>query len=308
MKKSIIFMGTPEFAVPTLEKLNEHFDVKAVVTVPDKPQGRGLKLVPSPVKIKAEELNIPILQPEKLKDEEFINQIKEINPDIICVVAFRILPRDVFIIPKLGTFNIHGSLLPKFRGAAPINWAIINGEKVTGLTSFLIQDKVDTGDILIKRELEIKPSFTAGDLHDLLMPISADLAVETCNLLISGEYQALMQNHEEATAAPKLFAENLKINWASNSLELKNLIHGTSPIPCSWTLWNDKKLKIYRVEISEKSNKLQPGEFVIINNSLLVGTNDFALELSEIRPEGKKTMRTIEFLRGYRGESSGKFN
>jgi methionyl-tRNA formyltransferase len=307
MKNSIIFMGTPEFAIPTLCKLNEFYEVKAVVTVPDKPQGRGLKLIPSPVKVKAEELGLKVLQPEKLKDEEFINEINELNPDIICVLAFRILPKEVYQIPKYGTFNIHASLLPKLRGAAPINWAIINGEKTTGLTSFLLQEKVDTGDVLLRREVKITEEMTAGDLHDLLMPISADLSIETCEMLLSENYSALPQNNELATAAPKLFADKCHINWETDSITLRNFIHGTSPVPCSWTTWDNKKLKIFKVKDKATNTNLNPGEFTINNNSFLVGTgNNTSLELLEIQLEGKKAMQTVDFLRGFRGETKGK--
>lgn len=244
-------MGTPEFAVPTLEKINEIYGVKAVVTVPDKERGRGRKVSYSAVKEKAVELGIDVLQPEKLKDEDFIEKIKSYNPDIICVIAFRILPEEVYSIAKIASFNIHGSLLPKFRGAAPINRAIMAGEKKTGLTSFILKKIVDTGDILLKSEVDVTDNMTAGELHDLMMPLAAELSVKTIDLLKSGNYSPLMQNDEEASPAPKIFREECKLDISKNVLDGKNFIHSLSPYPAAFIEINDIEIKLLRVEISE---------------------------------------------------------
>jgi len=303
---NIIFMGTPEFAVPTLVKLHETLTVKAVVTVPDKPKGRGKKVLPSEVKVKAEELCIPILQPEKLKDENFINELEIYKPDIIVVLAFRILPEEVFSVSKMATFNIHASLLPKYRGAAPINWAIINGEKTTGLTSFILEKKVDTGNVLLQKAIDIPEGATAGDLHDLMMPEAAQMAVDTCNLLLSGEYQLIKQDDTLATPAPKIFPEFCIINWNQHAEIVKNFIHGLSPFPGAWTMWNGERLKILRVEFSACGKGI-PGTFSINDNSMNVECDKGIIQLHEIQLPGKRPMKIQDFLRGYRGNSTGKF-
>jgi len=306
-KPKIIFMGTPEFAVPTLEKLNEKYGVGLVVTVPDKAQGRGLKLMPSAVKEKAIELEIPILQPESLKSEEFIRTVSEFNPDIIVVLAFRILPEEVFTLAKVGSFNIHASLLPAYRGAAPINWAIINGEKKTGLTSFLLEKKVDTGSIILSKEFEIPDGFTAGDLHNALMPLSAELAIETCELLMSGNYKLIPQDESKASKAPKIFPEDCKIDWSQPAEKVRNFIHGTSPIPGAWTIWDDKRLKILRARISDNKEGIA-GFFIIENSQFIVFCGEDAIIIDELQAEGRKPMKIKDFLNGYKGENQGIFD
>ncbi|MFH1049568.1 MAG: methionyl-tRNA formyltransferase [bacterium] len=301
---NIIFMGTPEFAVPTLVELHEVFGIKAVVTVPDKPQGRGKKVMPSDVKIKATELGIPVLQPEKLKDDSFINELKSFEPDIMVVLAFRILPEEVFTISKIATFNIHASLLPKYRGAAPINWAIINGEKTTGLTSFILEKKVDTGNILLQKAMDIPEGATAGDLHDLMMPKAAQMAVDTCNLLISSDYQLMVQDNSLATPAPKIFPEFCKINWNQHAENVRNFIHGLSPFQGAWTLWNGERLKILRVEFSACGKGI-PGTFSINDNIMNVQCDKGIISLREIQLPGKRPMKIQDFLRGYRGRKEG---
>jgi methionyl-tRNA formyltransferase len=302
----IVFMATPEFAVPTLESVHEKFGVSHVVTLPDKPKGRGQKLIPTPIKQKAEELAIPVIQPELLKDPNFIKELEDIAPDIILVLAFRILPEAVYSIAKIATFNIHGSLLPKYRGAAPINWAIINGDKQTGLTSFILKKKVDTGDMLMQDSMEIPENFTAGDLHNALMPMSAKLAVSTIDLLKSGEYSPYPQQETEASPAPKLFRDGCKAQWNQHARTLRNFIHGVSPIPGAWTDWDGKRLKILRSEYTA-CGVGNPGEFHIVDGKLLVQCGKGVLSLTEIQPQGKKVMLTSDFLKGYRGESQGKF-
>jgi methionyl-tRNA formyltransferase len=303
-KIKIIFMGTPEFSVPALEKIHELYGVNCVVTVPDKPHGRGLTLKPSPVKQKAIELGINVLQPESLKISDFIEAVKLIEPDIIVVIAFRILPKEVFTIAKIASFNIHGSLLPKYRGAAPINWAVINGEKTSGLTSFILQEKVDTGNILIKREVRLNDGITAGELHDMLMPVASDLSIETIDMLLKGDFQALPQDDAIATPAPKIFKQDCIINWNKPAHEVRNFIHGLSPYPGAFTIMNGKHFKILKTFITKKHN-LTYRSFLIKDGKFLIGTQDYVLELLEVHPENKKTMSVKDYLLGYRGEEVG---
>lgn len=304
---SIIFMGTPEFAVTTLCALHAAFRITAVVTVPDKPQGRGMKIHCSPIKQAALDLGIStIFQPESLKDSEFQENLAALEPDIIAVVAFRILPAAVYRMARLGAFNIHGSLLPKYRGAAPINWAIIRGETETGVTSFLLADSVDTGAIIDVKSVPILSGITAGELHDALMPLSAELAVETCKKLIEGNIIPKIQNDTEATSAQKIFKEMCEINWISPTHEVRNFIHGLSPYPAAWTRFDGKILKIFRAEFVENRN-LQAGNYLIENFDLVVGCSDGSLMLTEIQAEGKRKMPAGEFLRGFRSENHGTF-
>lgn len=300
-------MGTPDFSVPALEEIHKEYGVKAVVTVPDKPKGRGKKLLPSPVKEKAMELNIPVLQPDSLKDEDFLADIAKYDPDILCVIAFRILPAALYEMPKIASFNIHGSLLPKYRGAAPINHAIINGEQKTGLTSFILQKQVDTGDILLKKEVEIAKYETFGDLYIRLKPLAAELSLETMELLISGDYSPIKQDDEVATPAPKIFRDNTKIDWNKNADDVINFIHGVSPIPCAWTEMNEERLKIYRVRNSEKSN-LNPGEFKISDDSFSIGAENGCIDLIEFQLPGKKAVKFEDFIKGWRGDKHGHFS
>lgn len=301
----IIFMGTPDFAVPSLEAIHKEFGVKAVVTTPDKPKGRGRKLAGSPVKEKAQELGLDVLQPENLKDEEFIQNLKELNPDIICVIAFRILPEAVFSIPKIASFNIHGSLLPKYRGAAPINRAIMNGETETGLTSFILQKKVDTGDILLKVNQDISPDMTAGELHDKLMVKSAKLATDTIKLLQTGDYTPRKQADEEASPAPKIFRNDCKIDFNQEAEKVHNQIRGLSPYPAAWTSLEDKEIKILRTKIADSAHH-NPGDFYIAKTGFFVGTKTDDLKVLELKPEGKGAMKAENFISGWRGLESGK--
>lgn len=309
MKKrdiNIVYMGTPEFAVPTLEALNQHYNVIAVVTVPDKIKGRGKHLLPSEVKIKAEELGLRILQPINLRSERFVEEIMDLNPDIIVVVAFRILPPEIYNIPKYGTFNIHGSLLPKYRGAAPINWAIINGEKTTGLTSFLLQEQVDTGDILFQKETRIANTDTFGDVYDDLKQLAPTLAIETVEKLMSKNYTAIKQNDELATPAPKLFPDQCKIDWSQPAKQIKCFINGTSPTPGAWTIFKGQRLKILRAEINTGA-KLHPGVFEISKSTWKVGCGTDYIDILEVQFPGKRPQKFNEFINGWRGENTGKF-
>lgn len=301
---SIIFMGTPKFAVPALEAVHKEFGVKAVVTTSDKPKGRGLNTLPSDVKNKAMELNIPIFQPEKLKDTDFIDAIKSLRPDIILVIAFRILPKELFSLAKIASVNIHGSLLPKYRGAAPINWAIMNGEKQTGLTSFLLNEKVDTGSILLRKYLDITDGMTAGELHDALMPVAAELSLETCRLLITRNFQPEIQDNSQSSPAPKIFPEMCKIDWEKDELTVRNFIHGLSPNPGAWTIFHSKRLKILRVK-SFMAKKLIPGEYSIEADLFLIGTSGLCINIIELQPDGKRIMNVTDFIRGYRDDKKG---
>lgn len=299
-------MGTSSFAIPALKALHSEFGIKCLVTLLDKPQGRGRKPVPTPIKNTAEQLELPILQPENLKDEEFIDALKSIEPDIICVVAFRILPKIIYEIPRIGTFNIHPSLLPKYRGAAPINWTIINGERETGISSFLLQDKIDAGDIILQKKYEVKENWTAGDLHDFLSKESAPFAVGTCRALLSDSFRPLRQDESKASSAPKLFAEKSEINWNNSAINVRNFIHGHSPIPGAWTIFHGKRFKIFRVQCEKKANGV-PGTFHIDKNNFTVNCETGAISLLEFQLPDKKLSSFKQFINGYRGGKEGKF-
>lgn len=309
MKKkdiSIVYMGTPDFAVPTLEALNEEYNILAVVTTPDQLKGRGKHLLPSDVKVKAEELGLRLLQPRDLRSERFINEMKELNPDIIVVVAFRILPSEVYSLAKIGAFNIHGSILPKYRGAAPINWAVINGEKTTGITSFLLKEKVDTGDILLTKETRIGNTSTFGDVYNDLKELAPILAKETVNLIASGNFTPKEQSDEEATQAPKLFPEQCEIDWNKPARVVKNFINGTSPTPGAWTKLRGQRVKILRADM-ESGTKLGAGEYEITKHAWKVGCESDHVQILELQFPGKKVQTFNEFKNGWRGESNGRF-
>ena len=300
-------MGTPEFAVASLEAIHRVYPVTAVVTTPDRPQGRGLKIQASPVKEAAQRLGVPtILQPVSMKEPAFRQAIEELAPDIIAVVTFRILPRDVYTLARLGAFNIHASLLPRYRGAAPINWAIINGERETGVTSFLLADSVDTGAVLDMRTVHIPEGMTAGELHDTLMPLAAGLAVDTCRALAEGRATGRPQNDEQATPAPKIFRADCRIPWHKSARDVRNFIHGLSPYPGAWTDMQGKTLKILRATPHEHS-ALQPGEFAVGNGAFRIGCGTGEIAVQELQPEGKKALSIDDFLRGYRGPAEGMF-
>ena len=296
----IVFMGTPEFAVPSLEALAKEFGVALVVTNPDKPAGRGLKLVPSPVKLKAMELGIPVLQPEKLKDPAFVNELKQIEPDIIVVIAFKILPAEVFKVARIASFNVHPSLLPKYRGPAPINWTIINGERETGLTTFVLQEEVDAGNIILQWKYPIPEDFTAGDLHDFLAPKAGEIAVETCRVLLSGNYQLFKQDDRLATRAPKIYPEQCEIDWAKGAVEIRNFIYGVSPMPGAWFILDGKRFKIFRCKYKLEPHQNEPGKVIIQTNQMLISCSDGFIIPTEVQFEGRKKMSIEEFLRGYR--------
>lgn len=298
----IVFMGTPDFAVPSLRALAAAgFKPVAVVTGPDKPRGRGQVLSPTAVKQAALDLRIEtILQPEDVKQPDFATAIKQLNADIIVVVAFRILPPSVFESSKLGTFNLHGSLLPRYRGAAPINRAIMAGDTETGVTTFLLQQKVDTGNILIKRSMPIGPNETAGEVHDRMMMLGAGVVVETVRMLASGKYSPIPQNDSEATGAPKIFKEDGEIDWTRSAGEVHNHIRGLSPYPGAYTFLDGTQFKIMGSQLDTETSQdgAIPGQVIGSNGRLLVSCNQGVLELTLVQMAGKRKMSVAEFLRG----------
>jgi methionyl-tRNA formyltransferase len=307
----IVFMGTPEFAVASLDALvNSRHQVVGVVTVPDKPASRGLKLTSSAVKDYAVAHNLPVLQPEKLKNEVFIAELKNLSADLQVVVAFRMLPEIVWSMPRLGTINLHGSLLPQYRGAAPINWAVINGEKETGVTTFLLQHAIDTGDILYKENTPITDSDDAGTVHDRLMAIGAKLIVKTVDALADGTAKPVKQEavaEGDLKTAPKIFREHCKVDWNKSATEKFNFVRGLSPYPGAWTeLATDKGktvIKIYKCKAD--SQQAQPGQVIIKDNRLFVGCKSGSLEILELQAEGKKRMDAASFLRGFPLDKGG---
>lgn len=300
-------MGTPEFAVGSLRKLLEaSYNVVAVVTAPDKPAGRGLALQESAVKVFAKSKGLLVLQPEKLKDPAFIQQLKELHPDIQVVVAFRMLPEVVWNMPPMGTVNVHASLLPQYRGAAPINWAIINGDKITGVTTFKLKHEIDTGDILLSSKVTIEEADNAGTLHDKLKEEGATLLVETLKQLAAGTLKEQPQSSSESNSlkhAPKIFTDTCKINWNHSADEIYNLIRGLSPYPAAFTTLDNKKLKIFSVKKITSDSHAEPGSIETDNKSYLrFAAKDGSIDILDLQLEGKKRMNIADFLRGYRFE------
>jgi methionyl-tRNA formyltransferase len=300
-------MGTPQFAVPALSKLYEAgYDIAAVVTAPDKPAGRGMQLTQSAVKKYALEKNLKILQPEKLKDPGFIKELESLKADVQVVVAFRMLPEIVWDMPPLGTINLHASLLPQYRGAAPINWAIINGEKQTGVTTFKLKHEIDTGNILLQKKIDLDENETAGSLHDKMMQTGADLLLQTIHQLDEGKLEEIDQSspspsNEVLHQAPKIFTETCEIKWDKNVEEVHNLIRGLSPYPTAFTFLNGKKLKVFKAEKELTNKVLKPGEMTTDHKSFLnFSANNGFILLKEIQLEGKKKMPIEDFLRGWR--------
>ena len=297
----IIFMGTPDFSIPSLSSIYiSNHELAAIVTTPDKERGRGRKITFTPVKQFAVEHSIPIFQPEKLKSNpQFIEQMKTLQPDLFVVVAFRILPKEVFEIPKYGSFNLHGSYLPKYRGAAPIQWALINGETETGLTTFKLAEKVDTGNIYLQEKVEISPKDNFETLHDKMSLLGADLVLKTVDLIKSGKYELKQQDDSLASPAPKITKEICSIDWKKSATEIHNLVRGLSPHPAAFFVYNDTVLKVYKTEIV-KRNDLKPFQIYQTKTELVIGSGRNALKILEIQQEGKRRMGTEEFLRGFR--------
>lgn len=311
MKKlRIIFMGTPDFAVPSLKKLLDNsYNIVGIVTAPDKPAGRGLKISESNIKKFAMSRNLKILQPEKLKNPEFIAELSSLNADLQIVVAFRMLPKVVWNMPPMGTINLHGSLLPQYRGPAPINWAIINGEKNTGITTFKLKHEIDTGDILLQNKIEIGETETAGELYDRMKEIGAELLLQTINNLEGNKIHEIPQTNIHSSHgdngnllyAPKISIETGEINWERNTDEIYNLIRGLSPYPAAFTFLKGKKLKIFRTEKGKTEGIGVPGEIVSDNKTFLKFVcKDGYISIKELQIEGKKKMEVEDFLRGWR--------
>ncbi|ACU03438.1 methionyl-tRNA formyltransferase [Pedobacter heparinus] len=301
----LVFMGTPDFAVAALDALvKAGFEVAGVVTAADKPAGRGQKLQESAVKQYAVAHGLKVLQPLKLKDPLFLSDLKALNADLQVVVAFRMLPEVVWNMPPKGTINLHASLLPQYRGAAPINHAIINGEKESGVTTFFLKHEIDTGDVIFSEKVEITDEDTAGDLHDKLMHTGADLLVRTVKAIEAGDYKEQPQPdaaQEELKHAPKIFKEHCLIDWNQPSKNIYNLIRGLSPYPTAFTRLNDKVLKIFKAELEEKETGLAAGAFLSDGKSYLkFAAKDGFIKLTDLQYEGKKRMTVDEFLRGMR--------
>lgn len=300
----IIFMGTPEFAVGILDSiLTNNYNVVAVITAPDRPAGRGQKIKFSAVKEFALQKELPILQPTNLKDEAFLSELKSYNANLQIVVAFRMLPEVVWKMPSIGTFNLHASLLPQYRGAAPINWALINGDEKTGVTTFFIDNKIDTGAIILSKTLDIEPDENAGALHDRLMILGSEAVVETLDLISDSNVNLIIQTqNEDLKTAYKLNKENTRIDWNQPAVTVKNLIRGLSPYPVAWTKFNegDKEydVKIYEATISDDSSEGKVGEIKTNKKSMLIKTADSWLEISSLQFPGKKRMDVESFLNG----------
>lgn len=306
-KLEIVFMGTPEFAVASLAALlDAGYPVKAVVTAPDKPAGRGMKLQQSAVKKFAEEKGLHILQPTRLKDPAFVEALRQLGADLQVVVAFRMLPEIVWNMPPMGTVNVHASLLPQYRGAAPINWAIINGEKQTGVTTFKLKHEIDTGDILLQEAVNINPSETAGELHDRLKETGARLLVKTVDGLANGTIQekpqtALLSSDTAIKHAPKIFTETCEIDWTKPAQEIHDFIRGLSPYPAAFTKIDGKLLKIFRAEKASAAVDSVPGTVHSDHKTCIqFSCADGAIAVQELQLEGRKRMKVDEFLRGYR--------
>ncbi len=298
----IVFMGTPEFAVPSLNIILENrYTVAGVVTVPDKAQGRGQKTGISPVKRIALERSLPLIQPERLKHPDFISNLQSLHPDLIVVVAFRILPPEVYSLAPLGAFNLHASLLPKYRGAAPINWAVIRGEKETGVTTFFLNETVDTGSIILQARVKIGPDETAGELHDKLAEVGAEIVLQTVRLIELKKTQPKPQVDSLATPAPKIFKKDCRIVWDSPRTAIHDFVRGLSPLPGSWTMFREKLIRVYRTSLKDPDVQAgsQPGTVVRCENDLVIRTNDGAISILEIQQEGRGRMPVQEFLRGF---------
>lgn len=315
----IVFMGTPDFATGVLRALVENnHQVVGVVTSPDKPAGRGQQVAKSSVKLYAEEHGLHLLQPVKLKDETFITELEALKADLFIVVAFRMLPEVVWAMPPKGTINLHASLLPQYRGAAPINWAIVNGDKITGVTTFFIEKEIDTGMVLAKEEVVISENMTAGELHDELLEVGKELILRSVQMIETNDYTKIPQEtliSGELKPAPKIFKEDCRINWEQPVSVIHDFVRGFSPYPTAWTVFdfetkdNQKSVKIFKttkttLAVSDTKDKM----VVLTKNEILIPTADFYLQIDELQLEGKKKMSAKEFISGYNAEKIKIFN
>jgi len=314
MKKDlrIIFLGTPDFAVENLKALVEDGqNIVAVITAPDKPAGRGRKIQETAVKKYAKEQNLFLMQPSNLKDESFLQELKSLEADLQIVVAFRMLPVKVWDMPTLGTFNLHASLLPQYRGAAPINWAIMNGEKETGVSTFFLQHKIDTGNIIFQEKVIISENMDVGDLHDKLMHLGANLVVKTVHSIIEEKIEETVQKdfpEEDLKSAPKIFKEDCLINWKNPLQKIHNHIRGLSPYPTAWTKLDNKKLKIFKALRIEEEHDSQTGLIVSDKKTYLkIAVESGFIQIEELQLEGKKRITIKDFLRGFQNTKLPEF-
>jgi len=307
----IIFMGTPDFAVASLKTLiQEKYSIIGVITAPDKLAGRGRKLRQSAVKEFAMQQNLNILQPTNLKDNDFLEELKALQADLQIVVAFRMLPKEVWASPKLGTFNLHASLLPDYRGAAPINWAIINGESTTGVTTFFINEKIDTGSILMQREIKISQTASAGDLHDTLMMIGSELIIDTIKYIQTDGYKLRKQPQVDTKPAPKLNKENCKIDWNDSINNIYNKIRGLSPYPCAWAVLQNNEqsveVKIYKTKQIEENHSYQVGKILFDKKEIKIAVRNGFINILELKIAGKRKMDAKSLLNGFTFEDRAK--
>ena len=298
----VIFMGTPDFAVPSLEALLTKHEVVLVVTQPDKPKGRGKKMVPTPVKACALEHGIPVLQPEKVKEPEFVEQLRSYEPDLIAVTAFgQILSEPILEMPKYGCINVHGSLLPKYRGAAPMQWSIIDGEKEAGIPTMYMAKGLDRGDMLLKAEVEITDEDTFATIHDKMAVTGANLLLDTLDQLEAGTLERIPQDHDAATYAPMITKETGHIDWSKNRQDIINLIRGLNPVPAAYTIYEEEVLKIFGASLSDvQANSAANGEIVaVVKKGFVVKCGDGCLLITEVQARGGKRMMTDAYLRGH---------
>lgn len=308
-KLKIVFFGTPEFAVASLDRLlKDGCDIAAVVTMPDKIAGRGHKLIESDVKKYAVGHGLKVLQPEKLRDPAFVDELRELNADLFIVIAFRMMPEVVWSMPPLGTFNLHASLLPRYRGAAPINWAVINGDTETGATTFFLKHEIDTGDIIEQRKIEILPTDNVGDVHDKLMNLGADMVAHTVKEIAEGKVTSVPQPEGEFLPAPKIFKDTCRIDWNAPRKDIHNLVRGLSPYPAAWAVFEEARtpgkpvdVKIFETAIPDTpiTADVAPGSVYATHHRLMVMAADGPLEILSLQPAGKKRMDADAFLRGY---------
>lgn len=297
----VLFMGTPDIATGCLQKLiDEKYEIIGVVTQPDKPQNRGKKLGMPPVKELALKYDIPVYQPLKAREDGFVETLKELNPDIIVVVAFgQILPKSILDIPELGCINVHVSLLPKYRGAAPINWVIINGEQKTGVTTMYMDEGLDTGDMILTEEFDLNDEITAGELHDKMRDIGADVLIKTLNQIENGTAPRIPQNHEEFTYAPIMNKSLGKIDWSKSAREIHNLIRGVNPWPSAYTNYKDSTMKIWKTEVLNENSDKEPGTILEVDkDGMKVSTKDDVILVKEIQMPGKKRVLVSEYIKG----------
>jgi methionyl-tRNA formyltransferase len=307
MKKEdlrIVFMGTPEFAVPILDKLiQSKYSIVGVITAPDRPSGRGQKINESAVKVFSKSNGLTVLQPTNLKDDSFLNTLKALNANLQIVVAFRMLPKVVWQMPSLGTFNLHASLLPDYRGAAPINWAIINGEKETGVTTFFIDEKIDTGAVILQSKVEISPTENAGELHDKLMQLGANLVLKTVQSIETGAVKTFVQPLKETKTAYKLNKDNCKVNWNTTMHSIYNQVRGLHPYPAAWGLLSNGdellNIKLYEVRKHSEAHKFEIGKLISSRKAIKIAVKDGYIELVNFKFPGKRQMDAVSFLNGF---------